>query len=93
MNICRISMSKICQIVHLDYALDIVIMLLMLRYLFWQFDNVLMGCSEHVSSHGLLSPMPAQIKKMAQNRFPYQVFLFHISIFSQIMRRFASNAT
>ena len=65
---------KICQIVHLcfffrycDCAFDVAI-------LFWHFDSVLMGCFENVSSHGILSPMLAQIKKMAQNGFPYQVF-------------------
>ena len=85
--------ARFVKLFTCDHALDIVIVLLILRYLFWHFDSVLMGCFEHVSPHGVLSPMHAEIKNMAQNRFPYQVFLFHISIFSQAIRRFAINAT
>ena len=45
MNIC--SMSKF-KLFTCDYALDIVIVLLMLRYVFWHFDSVLMDCFEYI---------------------------------------------
>ena len=47
------SMRNICQIVHLWYALDIVVVLLMLWCMCWHFDSVLLGCFEHISSHGV----------------------------------------
>ena len=72
-------------------AFDIVIVLMMLRYIFWYLDSVFVDCIEYLSSHGVSSSIPALIAKMTQSRFQYQIFIFQISIFSQIVRKFASS--
>ena len=55
----ELAWARLVKLFTCDYALDIAIVLLMLRYLLWHFDRVLMGCFEHVPSHCVLSLMPA----------------------------------
>ena len=47
--------ARFVKLFTCNYALDIVIVLLMLRYSFWHFDSDLMGFFED----RVLSPMPA----------------------------------